>query len=386
MTKISKISRLLIAALISVSAINMTPVYGNTDPHLLINHLPATGDAKPILKDGATLVPIRVISETLGSIVHWDQRTKKISISHAETVIEMTLDNPQVKVDGAFQTITTPPMIHNGSTMLPIRFVGEALDAQVHWDNTKKTASVISSDIPEAQIPDFTSDAWGREVKTKNLANNAVIFPYTLETVPNWVYENINMTDIALASKSGVKQIPKDFFSSDYDFDQAVKVLDKHFDTVLNIDYKTIDRAQFKNYIDETFSDKSFKAKGFSNIEWASAYVDYVKDNKIATEGSAVVLPEMFWANNAGEVIVSAWVTLKVTNQEIANPRLVFKDFGNFPYNPPSGRFPTTKTGHQYEGLVQFKMIDYKVDYSTNAIIDQIHPEAKGFGGAYTRQ
>ncbi len=374
---------LLAALVISMTCTTAMPIYAAQDIKLIVNYRQTTG-AKPILKEGSTLVPIRIISETLGSTVEWDPETKQITISDDKTDIQMTIGNPNVRVNNVAQKIPTAPIIHKGSTMLPIRFVGEALDAKVHWDNKAKTVTVIGKELTQAPNPKFTHDQWAREVRTTDLPSNAGVFPYIAQGVPNWVYENINMTAPNLIAKSGIKSFPNEYFYSDFDHDKAVKVLEKHFNTVLNVNYETINREQFKSYVVETFYEDSFKYTGFSNLDWADAFVDHVIDNKIITKGSATILPEMFWQNNANQQVVSAHVKLEVLQQG-SQTLNAFQDFGGFPRGQSlTGKIPYMKTNKTYEGLVQFKLINYKVDYNTSSIGSQIHPEPNGFGGAYT--
>lgn len=383
---IKKKLSLIIGFVISIAFVKAVPIYADPEISLIVNYIQVTAGAKPVIKDNSTLVPIRVISETLGATVDWDQNTKQVKISDASTTIQMTIGNPVVKVNDKSQTISTSPIIHKGFTMLPIRFVGETLNAKVNWDRATRTVMVLGEEMTKAQNPDFTHDQWGRKVRTTELPSNAGIFPYITEGIPNWVYEKINMTAPSLTSGSGIQSFPKDYYYRGYDFTQATTMLNRHFTTVLNVDYRTIDREQFKSYVRETFNEKSFLSTGFSNMEWADAFLDHIIENKIITKGRAIVLPEMFWQNNSGDLVVSAWVKLEVTEQ--GSPGInSFQDFGSFPIGQSlTGKVPYLKTGKEYEGLVQFKLINDQIDYNTNSIVNQIHPEPNGFGGAYTRQ
>ena len=377
---------LLGALILSMTISQVMPVHANSDIKLMVNYIQANQGARPILKNGNTLVPIRVISESLGATVDWNAKEKQINISHEDTNIEMTIANPQVKVNDLVQTIPAPPIIHEGATMLPIRFVAEALDAKVDWNSQARTVTVMGKALTKAPAPKFTHDQWGRKVRTTDLPRNAGIFPYIVHGVPNWVYESINMTAPSLLSQSKIKSFPSEFFYSGYDHQKAITLLDKHFQTVLNVNYQSINREQFKKYVQNTFNQDSFKSTGFSNLEWADAFVDHVISNKIIVTGSARVLPEMFWVNEAGDQVVSAHVTLKVVQQG-GQGVTTFQDFGSFPSSLGlTAKIPYLKTGKTYEGLVQFRLIDGQIDYQTNSIRCQIHPDANGFGGAYTEK
>lgn len=240
MKLIKKLIRFSAALMVSISLVSVTPIFANPSLNLTINHLPTNSDTKPIIIKGSTLVPIRIISETLGAQVEWNSRSKKVKITHHDTRIEMTIGNPMVKVNELSQKILAAPVIRNGSTMLPIRFVGEALGAKVDWNEETKTVSVLENSLAEPVIPDFKEDIFGRAVRTTDLPKNASLFPYIAEGVPNWVYEKINLSDPALTIKAGINQLPRDLFQTPYTYDQMVPLLTNHFDRVLNIDYQTI--------------------------------------------------------------------------------------------------------------------------------------------------
>jgi hypothetical protein len=67
---------------------------------------------------------LRFISETLGAQVAWDEATRTVTI----TVDGMTM---QMTIDQTIEGFDTAPMIHNGRTMVPIRYIAENLGANV---------------------------------------------------------------------------------------------------------------------------------------------------------------------------------------------------------------------------------------------------------------
>lgn len=102
----------------------------------------------PIIKDSRTLLPIRSIVETLGGSISWDEATKKVTIKLNGKTIEMWINNPVAKVNGTSKQIditnkNVKPLIINGRTMLPVRFISEELGAYVEWYSTTKEILVI---------------------------------------------------------------------------------------------------------------------------------------------------------------------------------------------------------------------------------------------------
>ena len=102
---------------------------------------PYTLDAPPHV-DGQsrrTMAPIRFISEALGAKVKWDSLLRQVSIEDGDKVIVLTLGSSKVLVDGAALTMDcAPEVLPPGRIFIPLRFVSEALGAQVDYDSTIK--------------------------------------------------------------------------------------------------------------------------------------------------------------------------------------------------------------------------------------------------------
>ena len=117
------------------------------DPHITINGIEKNIDAqgsKPIIKNSRTLLPIRVLIESLGGTVEWDNTQKKVTITLGYNTIELWIGNPIAKVNGVDTPIDSTnskvvPEIINGRTYLPLRFISENLGASVDWDSKSQT-------------------------------------------------------------------------------------------------------------------------------------------------------------------------------------------------------------------------------------------------------
>ncbi|WDH81179.1 N-acetylmuramoyl-L-alanine amidase family protein [Paenibacillus urinalis] len=102
------------------------------------------------------MIPIRVVSEKLGYSVGWEQKTKTVTIKQDQTVIKMVAGKKTATVNGSTVNLDAAPIIKNGTTLVPIRFVGETMGLQVSWNNQSKTVYLNSnsgsggSEIPPA--------------------------------------------------------------------------------------------------------------------------------------------------------------------------------------------------------------------------------------------
>ncbi len=58
-----------------------------------------------------------------------------------ESKVELRIDNPNATLNGKSTTLDAAPFIMNGRTMVPLRFIGEALGAEIGWDNAQRMVS-----------------------------------------------------------------------------------------------------------------------------------------------------------------------------------------------------------------------------------------------------
>lgn len=120
------------------------------DPHITINGTEKNIDAqgsKPIIKNSRTLLPIRVLIESLGGTVEWDNTQRKVTITLGYNTIELWIGKPTAKVNGVDTPIDSTnskvvPEIISGRTYLPLRFISENLGASVDWDAKTQTITI----------------------------------------------------------------------------------------------------------------------------------------------------------------------------------------------------------------------------------------------------
>jgi len=99
-----------------------------------------------VLENGRTLIPMRILFETLGAKVVWDGKKKTVTATKDTTVIMLTINSNKVIVNGKSITLDTAPKVIKSQTMVPVRFVSETLGANVKWDSKTSIVSVITID------------------------------------------------------------------------------------------------------------------------------------------------------------------------------------------------------------------------------------------------
>ena len=134
----------------------------------------------PISKNGTTLVPLRLISENLGADVNYDKFSKKISITSNISFIELYINSQEAKINNQPMTLSMSPEIVSNTTMVPIRFISEALNCIVDWDKTNQIVKITSPTITESSNLPLAS------IKVKDYGT------ITLELYPNLAPNTVN--------------------------------------------------------------------------------------------------------------------------------------------------------------------------------------------------
>lgn len=94
-----------------------------------------TNDVAPVIRNNRTMVPVRVIAEALGSKVSWNEATKEVTLLVDGKEIKMIINKIMEDYDVA-------PTIINDRTFVPIRFVANALGANITWDDATRTVAI----------------------------------------------------------------------------------------------------------------------------------------------------------------------------------------------------------------------------------------------------
>ena len=113
--------------------------------------------------DDRTFVPVRFVAERLGAEVAWENDTRTVVIEKDGHTVRMPVGSLTYTLDGVEQTLDVPAELTastdgNARTMVPVRFVTEALGYQVEWDQARNLVVIV----PEAAGWDPDGDVEGR--------------------------------------------------------------------------------------------------------------------------------------------------------------------------------------------------------------------------------
>jgi len=100
-------------------------------------------ETPPIIINKRTMVPLRFIIENFGGDIYWDSTDSSINIVFSEKEILMWINNRVAYINGEKYILDSPPIIINGRTLVPVRFVVEALGANVFWNPIDSGVTII---------------------------------------------------------------------------------------------------------------------------------------------------------------------------------------------------------------------------------------------------
>lgn len=108
----------------------------------LVNNEAIQLDSPVYVKNNRTMVPIRFIAEILGSDVSWDRTTSTVNFEFNGKIIILKINEPFALINEQIVGLDVAAEIHNGRTMVPIRFVAENFGFNVGWESQTRTVTL----------------------------------------------------------------------------------------------------------------------------------------------------------------------------------------------------------------------------------------------------
>ncbi len=127
------------------SGIKMKPLHISFDAiKVIIDGELQQFEQPPMIIKGNTLVPMRAIFERLGATIEWNQKEQSVLATKENTTIHLKIGSELAKKNDQQIKLAVPAQINKGHTMVPLRFISEALGADVKWDNDTQTVTITT--------------------------------------------------------------------------------------------------------------------------------------------------------------------------------------------------------------------------------------------------
>lgn len=171
--------RIVSMILVVLVLFSMTTVYAATDDiKIIVNGEKIAMDAKPFIRNGRTFVPIRFVSEALDGEVDWDSVTKKIVIKKAGKEINIWIGLIKSVIGSIVKNdMDEAPILKDGRTFVPLRFVAENLDCTVDWNGSTRTVTITAKDyVAEEPKEEVINTIESLGLETEPISNYGKVF------------------------------------------------------------------------------------------------------------------------------------------------------------------------------------------------------------------
>ncbi len=192
-------------------AFPVVPAFAQDGISVVINGVTQSYDQMPVMVNDRVLVPMRGIFEALGADVTWDDATQTVTGVKDGKTITLTIGDTNATVDGAATVLDVPAQLVNDRTMVPVRFISESLGTEVRWNDTLQKViinvpyiaqlpKVIEEGItpantpPLSEIPNIPGASRRRPIPTefeKSAALDDLIF-YDMPGDPDEAFEKLS--------------------------------------------------------------------------------------------------------------------------------------------------------------------------------------------------
>jgi hypothetical protein len=124
---------------------------------------------------GRVLVPLRdVIANLKDFAVTWDPQKAVVTAAYGDRVVRLKMGSHTASVNGMTVELDTPPATVGGRTMVPLRFLSEALGATVTWDTNARTVAINTlGPVDMSPRGGFLSNGVGNTVNNANQAEGS---------------------------------------------------------------------------------------------------------------------------------------------------------------------------------------------------------------------
>lgn len=218
-------------------------VFASRDIKILVRGDEVKSDVMPVIENNRTLVPIRVISESLGYVVFWDNDKREVKISKDNKILLLKIDSKLISLDDGKKknevSIDSPAKIIKDRTFVPLRAVAELFGEKVNWDDN--TSTVFVGDIPEAISIEKKNQSESAEKKV-NLDNKICVKERNPESYLKALQENVSDRGaISFDKKSATFNLtPKDLAANFYRYLRDNDSIEKDFKNAFNEEISVI--------------------------------------------------------------------------------------------------------------------------------------------------
>jgi hypothetical protein len=142
-------------------------------------------DVQPMMVNGRVMVPLRGVFEQIGANVTWFPQSQMVIAQNGQTEIRLPIGSSTAYLNGKPSPLDSPAILHNGRTLVPLRFTSEALNANVDWIAQSRTVAITTAGLTNAAraVSEPIPSRIERPAHHPAISIKAnTVIPFTLET------------------------------------------------------------------------------------------------------------------------------------------------------------------------------------------------------------
>ena len=213
------LSRATLASTVAAAALALglgLTAPANAAVQVVVNGQPVNFDQPPVERAGRVFVPLRGVFERLGATVVYENG--QINATGNGRNISLHIGSTTATVNGQSQTLDVAPFLIGARTLVPLRFVSQALGANVDYNNSNQVVTVTMAGAPAAPVAAAPAPQ-ATAFNTVALANEKpgsytdaksplIHADFTKPVDPNTVHVSIDGRDV-----SGTTEISPNYFN-----------------------------------------------------------------------------------------------------------------------------------------------------------------------------
>jgi N-acetylmuramoyl-L-alanine amidase len=133
---------LLILSLFSVIQARAAPAVNVT-----VEGQPLVMPVPPVIVQDRTLVGVRSVGEAVGGTVTWNQERRQATVTRGSDSVVLTIGKREAMVNGRSTLMEVPAQLVQERTMVPLRFIAEALGCTVEWNQATRTVNIVRKPV-----------------------------------------------------------------------------------------------------------------------------------------------------------------------------------------------------------------------------------------------
>ncbi|MDQ0089436.1 putative RNA-binding protein with TRAM domain [Paenibacillus anaericanus] len=209
----------LLAGLLVLPILFQSSAQAATPIRIYIDGVPLVTDQAAVMIQGRTMLPLRAIFEALDAKIQWNQKTQTVTAIKDDTTIVLKIGSKVATINNKAVSLDVPGKNLKGRTMVPVRFVGEALGQEVGWNSKTQTVTITSDNsnggngsvnpVSYVTVKDVGDAGDGRDLQVSfsKSTNESLVDHYRVLVVKAANTFNFNLSDALRVSSANYSTV-----------------------------------------------------------------------------------------------------------------------------------------------------------------------------------